>query len=84
MINLNCKKCVFYTGTSCHGHGEYFGRCNAICELKHKDFYSSIVYDDTICKILKNLEYFRDNLSPGIISYLNYKNDELERKKNIN
>lgn len=27
---IKCKKCPYYTGIQCHGHGEYWGECALI------------------------------------------------------
>lgn len=30
MEKIKCGKCPYFTGIQCHGHGEFWGDCNAI------------------------------------------------------
>lgn len=31
---IKCKDCPYYTGSKCHGHGEYYGECLLFKVLK--------------------------------------------------
>lgn len=75
MKHKTCKNCLYYTGVRCHGHGEYWGECQLLCQLYNElektfdnwldsdlDCWKLVCYDDTICKfyeILKEKVYVK-------------------------
>ena len=32
--DIKCENCTYYTGTQCHGHGEYYGSCKLAEKIK--------------------------------------------------
>ena len=65
---MKCKRCVYFTGVQCHGHGEFWGDCLllhfAIKEIVQKsgcDYVStnmnSVCFDDTECLIAKFFDW---------------------------
>lgn len=31
---LKCKNCIYYTGITCHGHGDYWGECGLLINMR--------------------------------------------------
>lgn len=62
-IHLTCKDCPYYSGTHCHGHGEYYGEClllkpvyRLIKDVNIEDRIHPLDYwldDDSICIFIK-------------------------------
>lgn len=64
MKKLRCKDCKFYSGSQCHGHGEFWGSCRFLDDLEHfldlvpnENCYKFICFDDTICHFIKDFGF---------------------------
>lgn len=65
---MKCKDCIYFSGTTCQGHAEYWGTCNLLEQLRRyietnkkdiyvKTDYSTTCVDETECKIIKKFNW---------------------------